>query len=88
MLLAWPCKHPPCCLLQHCSCKRHLHQCCVIASVLPLLRRCCTALLLSCAGWRHPAALQVARVADGLPAVDALRQVIDRVRTDNFVLLR
>jgi translation initiation factor eIF-2B subunit gamma len=29
----------------------------------------------------------VARVADGLPAVDALRAVIDRVRTDDFVLL-
>lgn len=31
--------------------------------------------------------VEVVRVADDLPAVDALRQVIDRVRTDDFVLL-
>ncbi|PRW60694.1 translation initiation factor eIF-2B subunit gamma [Chlorella sorokiniana] len=38
-------------------------------------------------GYNGGLRVEVARVADGLPAVDALRQVIDRVRTDNFVLL-
>lgn len=54
---------------------------------------CCFCQSTLCGRWQADhallrCALQVARVADGLPAVDALRQVIDRVRTDNFVLLR
>lgn len=38
-------------------------------------------------GYNGGLSIEVARVADGLPAVDALRAVIDRVRTDDFVLL-